>query len=192
MDVESLEHYFKGSREKPIHCYYSRESGIDLKISKSKIEVEFHSTFFATFYPEGYSILKRLKAKIQNSFNTYARLSRIDVAQDYINLPLEKLIFKKTHKVQFNSLERLYKNNKTNSLETIDRHDKKYTWRLTCYDKTAELKANESKSSQTKNEYYKSQGYFDHQITRVELKLKSKYCGKLIEVFESDISEKKY
>lgn len=169
-------------------CYYAKQFGTDIKISRREIVIEFHSTFFAI---SGHSGFRSIKLKLQEIFKTLVRITEAHVAQDLSNLPVNSFFPKKMDNLlfQFKCKKSEIVNLKTRELETINLSGPKARWRLTIYNKTAELKAKINQSSPAKIQHYKDLGYFETSITRVELKFKSEFCNKFIETFESNMTE---
>ena len=167
-------------------CFFCKEIGTDFKISTDLVIIEFHGTFCSLY---GWDRFRILKSKIQDLFNTYARITEVHIAQDFTHLPVTGF-FKHPHLVyRFKTLKQEIENPATGKVETIYLWSSNSRWNLCIYDKTTELNKKITKSIPEKIEYYRERGYLDKDVTRVELKLKSDYCKKFIETFESDKTE---
>lgn len=180
---EDLQIFYKPNQT----CYFNKRTGTDFKISTNLIIIEFHGTFCALY---GWEVFKILKNKLQEAFQSFARITEIHIAQDFINLSITDL-FKHPQLVsRFMAHRSEVVNIKTKEVETIYLRSLNSRWNLTIYDKTNELRKNIFKSSPDKIEHYRKRGYLDSKVTRVELKLHSDYCKKFIETFESKKPEK--
>jgi hypothetical protein len=187
-DLSQMTHYQKEKWD----YYFNKNYGTYFKIKKDKIEIEFHSTFFALF---DLSTVQAIRTDIHESFSSYPRIISLDVAQDFINLPVEKFLPKDAEKrlaFTFNIVEHNYgknlKNGKVGTYYYKDRH-RSPRWQIKVYDKTDELLKNLSKASPVKQAHYRQAGYLDNEVTRVELTFRSEMLKELIDVVDNEICE---
>lgn len=174
--------FFEGKKRV---CYFSRQYGVDLKIEKSTIQIEFHGTFLSL---HGYDRLRILKFKIQEIFKTYCRITEVHVCQDFKNLQLERCFKRKDLVWRFKAQLSQVESPDDKSVETIYLRSRNFRWNLILYNKTVELQKNKAKQLE-KFHHYESRGYLEEPITRIELKFKSDYCKLFLETFESNLDE---
>jgi hypothetical protein len=161
-------------------CYFSKDYGIDLKFKDHYFfTIEFHSTFFCD--ENAFTFIRQLFFKLSKYTRSQLSISEIHVAQDYTNInPTDFFPKGFNHKdyvhcfnVVYNPILKIKKQECFTTFYLKDPSVKGAKWSMCFYDKTQELHEKKSSNSDTKNDYYKKLGYFDLNVTRVELRINS-------------------
>lgn len=183
----SLDDIEESARGKTV-CLFSRQNGMDFKLSSKEVIIEFHSTFFAKY---DYQSFLNTKRKIQEVLGTFPRIIRVDVAQDFIEMPVDEFFPKDKSNLHFAFRAKSYaiENEKTKKIETIYLSGSKSRFQICIYDKTTELKNNQKRMTAEKKAHYGSMGYFESQVTRFEIRFKSEICKMFLQEFEECADE---
>ena len=156
-------------------AYFFREMGIDVKILKYHIEIEFHSTFFAST-ENALKVIQGFCQYLRELGGIIFRPTRIDVARDVIDYPIsdfyEVCSDLDNHSFSFKALTWL-RQVKDGEVESIYLKGPKYRWNLCVYDKTKELKSNWSKMTELKKSHYQS--YLNQNVVRFELRVRGEF-----------------
>lgn len=168
---------------------FLRECGLYFKITYNEIEIQFKSTFFAI---ATYDTFICLKKRLRHFFKTPILVKEFHIAQDFLNLPVGKFFPKDLSSLKFQF--KCYTDDPRYEMKSrypgtryINGPRKK--WQIAVYDKTKELRDNATRDTIEKQEYYKSKGYFENEVTRVELKFFTEYCRDFFKVFEEEEKE---
>lgn len=188
MDINDLD--AKSLHQSKNLQFFSKETGIYFKISDSEIEVQFKSTFFAI---ASYDTFVCLKQRLRHTFNTLINYREFHIAQDFINLPVKSFFPKDLSPLKFQF--KMYSEDpnyefKSKYPGTRYLNGNRREWQIAIYDKTKELQDNAKRDTIEKQKYYYDKGYFDNEVTRVELRFKTKYCRKFFAEIESNDDEK--
>jgi hypothetical protein len=161
-------------------CYFSKDYGVDVKFESGfKFKLEFHSTFFCN---EGaFDLIRALYLKISEHIEIQLSINEIHVAQDYTGLKTTDFFkegfsspsYVKCFNILYDPLVKVKSQIPSTTFYLRDPSAKGSKWTMCFYDKTKELIEKKSTVSAIKNEYYKKLGYFDSEVTRVELKINS-------------------
>jgi hypothetical protein len=187
MDINDLD--AKALHQSKTLQYFAKEFGIYFKVSDVEIEIQFKSTFFAIATYDNFLCLKQ---RLRHVFNTVINYREFHIAQDFINLPVEKFFPKDLSRLKFMFIMFSEDPNyefKSKYAGTRYLNGNRREWQIAIYDKTKELQDNAKRDTFEKQEYYRKKGYFDNEVTRVELRFKTKYCRKFFAEIESNDNE---
>jgi hypothetical protein len=175
--------YRQMSGKKNAPCFWSKDFGVDFKIVRGNghvFEVEFQSAFFC--FPNAYGLIGKLIVELYRRENAgfMSSILELHIAQDFIDFKTADLFpqgfgsdcYVKRFKCVYRPF--IHENNS----QAFYLNDPNSSWGIIIYDKSKELKDQQKDRSLFKNEYYRKLGYFDQQVTRVELKINSKICRK--------------
>ncbi len=162
--------------------------GVDFKIFKYDVVIEFHSTFFALFPDTALTLIRKFIKSNVSELNFIYHPIRIDGAVDVINYEvndfMESVEDDQKAYFSFAAKERV-RETKNKKLETIYYYGSKTRWVLCIYDKALELEKKWKKMTEDKRAYYKD--YRGKKITRFELRFKKDYIERhLLESFYDD------
>jgi len=165
--------------------WFLKRYGLYFKISDTKIEIQFKGTFFTVIGYESYVVIRE---RLYKAFNSYPRVHELHIAQDFQDLNSDRFL-PADHE---NSLQFCFlmdniittKQMKTGAYKTRYLNGPRKEWQIAVYDKTKELLNHAKRDTKEKQDHYREAGYFDSQITRVELRFYTKYCRDFIATIE--------
>lgn len=170
LDEEECENDIIGKKE----VFFFRDRGIDFKIYQYHIEVEFHSTFFASNF-EPLRIIQGL-CKAGLNYNLLLRPIRVDIARDVLDYNLNDFyeVCTNLDKFKFNFKALTWiREVKSRDVESIYLKGGKSRWSLCIYNKSKEIKDNWHKMTESKRDYYKY--YLNRKVIRFELRVRSEF-----------------
>lgn len=183
------EMFFAGHLKGGGFYYNSRDLGLDVKLKKNKLTLEFQSLFFIN--DNAFDLIRLLFVELSIKINLQCSLSEMHVAKDFKNI-LPSDFFKggfdnPKYQKSFKAIYQPFVG--TEELETFYIKGTKSRWTIAVYNKTQELKSNRSKLSEFKYQYYKKMGYTDEEITRVEIKINAELCRTFFDPFLQSSNE---
>ncbi|MAG65319.1 MAG: hypothetical protein CMK74_05535 [Pseudomonadales bacterium] len=173
--------------------YFFKDHGIDVKVLNHFLMIEFHSTFFC--FENAFEMIRQSCLFISEKVGMQISITEMHIAQDHDDIKPSDFFAKGfDHYSYHKAFKAIYQPFVgTEKLETFYLKDGgKNRWSFICYNKSLELKKNKSNSSIFKNQYYEKLGYFDDEITRIELKLNSEITRRHFDAFFSLKSEQEF